>query len=154
MTDLLTLTEELCAVPSVSGSEAALADLVEARLRERAPQMEVVRVGANVIARTVGGARLRIVLGGHLDTVPANSNNATPRRDGDTLHGLGATDMKGGLAIMLELAVSIAANAGARDVHLSMRHKEWLERPQSGETMVTYDLTGDVSSAPAAKKQE
>jgi NTE family protein len=45
-------------------------------------------------------------------------------------------------------------NAGARDVHLSMRHKEWLERPQSGETMVTYDLTGDVSSAPAAKKQE
>src|SRR5436190_5567922 len=45
-------------------------------------------------------------------------------------------------------------NAGARDVHLSMRHKEWLERPQSGETMVTYDLTGDVSSAPADKKQE
>src|SRR3954449_3754272 len=35
-------------------------------------------------------------------------------------------------------------NAGARDVHLSMRHKEWLERPQSGETMVTYDLTEDV----------
>jgi NTE family protein len=34
-------------------------------------------------------------------------------------------------------------NAGARDVHLSMRHKDWLERPQSGETMVTYDLTGD-----------
>src|SRR3954447_3166966 len=33
--------------------------------------------------------------------------------------------------------------AGARDVHLSMRHKEWLERPQNGETMVTYDLTGD-----------
>jgi NTE family protein len=33
--------------------------------------------------------------------------------------------------------------AGTRDVHLSMRHKDWLERPQSGETMVTYDLTGD-----------
>ncbi|CAN7740677.1 DUF3734 domain-containing protein [Bradyrhizobium sp. LjRoot220] len=45
-------------------------------------------------------------------------------------------------------------NAGARDVHLSMRHKEWLERPQSGETMVTYDLTRDVSSAPKSKKQE
>src|SRR6266705_6941866 len=43
-------------------------------------------------------------------------------------------------------------NAGVRDVHLSMRHKEWLERPQSGETMVTYDLTGDVS--PASNKQE
>src|SRR6266446_5919379 len=45
-------------------------------------------------------------------------------------------------------------NAGARDVHLSMRHKEWLERPQSGETMVTYDLTEDVSRSPASKKQE
>ncbi|MBR1148281.1 DUF3734 domain-containing protein [Bradyrhizobium sp. AUGA SZCCT0431] len=45
-------------------------------------------------------------------------------------------------------------NAGARDVHLSMRHKEWLERPQSGETMVTYDLTRDVSSAPEGKKKE
>ena len=33
--------------------------------------------------------------------------------------------------------------AGVRDVHSSMRHKDWLERPQSGETMVTYDLTRD-----------
>ncbi len=42
--------------------------------------------------------------------------------------------------------------AGVRDVHLSMRHKDWLERPQSGETMVTYDLTGDVEGA-AVKKE-
>jgi NTE family protein len=41
-------------------------------------------------------------------------------------------------------------NAGVRDVHLSMRHKEWLERPQSGETMVTYDLTGDDGETPKA----
>ncbi|TPQ39832.1 hypothetical protein C2U70_06435 [Bradyrhizobium guangdongense] len=41
--------------------------------------------------------------------------------------------------------------AGVRDVHLSMRHKDWLERPQSGETMVTYDLTGDVTAPPASK---
>jgi NTE family protein len=44
-------------------------------------------------------------------------------------------------------------NAGVRDVHLSMRHKEWLERPQSGETMVTYDLTGDEGSTSGAKKE-
>jgi len=44
-------------------------------------------------------------------------------------------------------------NAGVRDVHLSMRHKEWLERPQSGETMVTYDLTGDEGETPP-KNQE
>jgi NTE family protein len=43
--------------------------------------------------------------------------------------------------------------AGVRDVHLSMRHKDWLERPQSGETMVTYDLTGDISGVPDAKKE-
>ena len=44
-------------------------------------------------------------------------------------------------------------NAGVRDVHLSMRHKEWLERPQSGETMVTYDLTGDATETPAGKQE-
>src|SRR3954462_12114491 len=43
--------------------------------------------------------------------------------------------------------------AGVRDVHLSMRHKDWLEKPQSGETMVTYDLTGDVT-APPPKRSE
>src|ERR1700716_2173242 len=45
-------------------------------------------------------------------------------------------------------------NAGVRDVHLSMRHKEWLERPQSGETMGAYDLTGEIPDAPAGKKKE
>jgi NTE family protein len=44
-------------------------------------------------------------------------------------------------------------NAGVRDVYLSMRHKEWLERPQSGETMVTYDLTGDATETPAGKQE-
>jgi NTE family protein len=44
-------------------------------------------------------------------------------------------------------------NAGVRDVHLSMRHKEWLERPQSGETMVTYDMMGEGTDAPVSKKE-
>jgi NTE family protein len=44
-------------------------------------------------------------------------------------------------------------SAGARDVHRSMRHEDWLERPQSGETMVTYDLTGD-GTEPIDDKQE
>ena len=43
--------------------------------------------------------------------------------------------------------------AGERDVHLSMRHKDWLERPQSGETMVTYDLTGDGTEIPDGKQE-
>ena len=45
-------------------------------------------------------------------------------------------------------------DAGVRDVHLSMRHKDWLERPQSGETMVTYDLTGDITAPPASTRSE
>ncbi len=116
MTDLLELTERLCAVPSVSGSEAALADLVEASLRDRAPQLEITRVGANVVARTTTGAPERVVLGGHLDTVPANGN-ATPRRDGDAVHGLGAADMKGGLAVLLSLA-AVLGNSSRRDATL------------------------------------
>jgi NTE family protein len=44
-------------------------------------------------------------------------------------------------------------NAGVRDVHMSMRHKDWLERPQSGETMVTYDLTRDGEGAPVSQKE-
>jgi NTE family protein len=43
--------------------------------------------------------------------------------------------------------------AGVRDVHLSMRHKEWLERPQSGETMVTYDLTADGTATLEGKQE-
>lgn len=45
-------------------------------------------------------------------------------------------------------------NAGVRDVHLSMRHEQWLERPQTGETMVTYDLTGDGTAAPPDKQEQ
>ncbi len=117
MTDLLALTEALCAVPSVSGDEGPLADLVEARLRTRAPKLELTRLGANVVARTQRGADRRVVMGGHLDTVPVN-NNAIPRREGDTLHGLGTADMKGGLAVLLELAESLSAGSHSPDVTL------------------------------------
>ncbi|MGA9089340.1 MAG: patatin-like phospholipase family protein [Bradyrhizobium sp.] len=44
-------------------------------------------------------------------------------------------------------------SAGVRDVHLSMRHKDWLERPQSGETMMTYDFIGDGTETLAGKQE-
>lgn len=131
MTDLLALTEQLCAVPSVSGEERALADLVEARLRERAPGLEIERVGENVVARTQRGAATRILLGGHLDTVPANGN-ATPRVEGDTLHGLGAADMKGGLAVLLALAESLGHGDGARDLTLVFYEAEEVADEHNG----------------------
>jgi len=104
--DLLALTEQLCAVPSESLHETALADLVEARLRERASGLRVDRLGDNVVVRTELGREQRVVLGGHLDTVPANGNER-PRRADDVVHGLGAADMKGGLAVLLALAEAL-----------------------------------------------
>ena len=109
MTELLALTEEWCSVPSASRDERALADIIEARLRASEPGISVERVGDNIVVRTDLGRDQRVVLGGHLDTVPPNGNQ-TPRRDGDTLHGLGTTDMKGGLAVMAVLAEAIATS--------------------------------------------
>jgi succinyl-diaminopimelate desuccinylase len=111
--DLLLLTASLVAVPSVSRHEGELADHVERRLRERAPGLTLARVGNNVIARTELGRDRRVVLGGHLDTVPANGNEV-PRLDGDVLHGIGAADMKGGLAVLLRLAEEMSAGREPR----------------------------------------
>lgn len=107
--DLLRLTAELVDVSSESFDEAVLAGIVEARLRA-VPWLTVDRVGDNVVARTLLGRQHRLLLGGHLDTVPVN-DNATARIDGDTLWGLGSTDMKSGLAVMLGLAEAISEPA-------------------------------------------
>jgi succinyl-diaminopimelate desuccinylase len=109
MTDLLALAAELVDVPSVSHDEAALCDLVEQRLRA-APWLRVERVGDNVVARTELDRAHRLVLAGHLDTVPANGNERA-RIERDVLWGLGAADMKGGLAVLLDLATTVEAPA-------------------------------------------
>lgn len=109
VTDLLALTAELVDVPSVSHHEGPLADLVEARLRA-VGGLEVVRAGDNVVARTHLGRGRRLVLAGHLDTVPP-AGNARARLDGDVCWGVGAADMKGGLAVMLALVEEVAEPA-------------------------------------------
>jgi succinyl-diaminopimelate desuccinylase len=111
--DLLALSAALVAVPSVSRHEQELADRVERRLAERASGLALARVGNNVIVRTQLGRDRRVVLGGHLDTVPSNANEV-PRIEGDVLHGLGSADMKGGLAVLLRLAEEIAAGREPR----------------------------------------
>jgi succinyl-diaminopimelate desuccinylase len=115
--DLLALTELLCEIPSVSGAEAAIAEVVEARVRAGGAPLQVERIGANVVARSELGCERRIVLGGHLDTVPANGNEV-PRREGDVLHGLGTADMKGGIAVLLALATDLARKRPRFDVTL------------------------------------
>lgn len=100
--DMLTLAEHLVRIPSVSFEERALAERVEQLLAAK-PGLEVERIGDNVVARTRSGRGVRVVLAGHLDTVPA-PGTAEVRREPDRLWGLGAADMKGGLAVMLALA--------------------------------------------------
>lgn len=109
MTDLLQLTADLVAVPSESHREEPLVDWLERELRA-VPWLATERVGLNLVARTDLGRDTRVVLAGHTDTVPANGN-AEPRIEGDTLWGLGSTDMKAGLAVMLELARTVAEPA-------------------------------------------
>ena len=106
MTDLLDLTHQLVAIPSPSHGEGALADRIEAAV-SRCDWLRVERIGHNVVARTELGRGQRVVLAGHLDTVPPAGNDS-PRLDGDVLWGIGAADMKGGLAVMLDLACSVA----------------------------------------------
>ncbi|MCU1454446.1 MAG: succinyl-diaminopimelate desuccinylase [Acidimicrobiales bacterium] len=105
MTDLLALTADLVAMPSESGAEAPLAAWLEFELQSL-PWLSVDRVGDNLVARTMLGRDQRLVLAGHIDTVPANGNDV-PRIEGDTLWGLGSADMKAGLAVMLELARAV-----------------------------------------------
>jgi succinyl-diaminopimelate desuccinylase len=104
-TDLVALTAELVDIASVSHHEQAMADHLEGILRDL-PWLEVVRHGDNVVARTHLGRSQRLVLAGHTDTVPANGNERA-RIDGATVHGLGASDMKAGLAVFVDLAASV-----------------------------------------------
>lgn len=121
--DVLRITCDLIETPSVSRNEAGLADTVERALRAY-PHLTVVRDGNTVIARTELGRAERVIIGGHLDTVPSSGNDralivrageqapvADPsgNRDvtEDRLYGLGACDMKGGVAVQLKLAAEI-----------------------------------------------
>ena len=107
--DPVALTAALVDVPSVSGDERVLADAVEAALRAL-PHLEVVRSGEAVLARTHLGRPHRVLLAGHLDTVPVADNLPSRRGegpDGDLLYGCGTSDMKAGDAVFLHLAATL-----------------------------------------------
>lgn len=107
--DLLERTAALVRIASPSREESAIVEVLEAELRAL-PHLEVTRVGDNLVARTSLGRAQRVILAGHTDTVPAHPDEAT-RLDGDRLHGVGASDMKGGLAVMCDLAASLVEPA-------------------------------------------
>jgi succinyl-diaminopimelate desuccinylase len=99
------LTRQLCDIPSVSGDEASIADAIHATLAA-AGHLEVFRDGDAIVARTLLGRSKRVVIAGHIDTVPIN-DNLPVREDGGYLVGRGTVDMKGGVAVALKLAVEL-----------------------------------------------
>ncbi len=115
---VVALTAAMVDIASVSGDERMLADAIERVLSIRAPHLEVLRDGDAIVARTHLGRAQRVVIAGHIDTVPVNANlpsRLVPGESGDaqtgTLHGRGTVDMKGGCAVMLALAVELAEPA-------------------------------------------
>lgn len=116
--DVAGLAVELINIESVSGNEAAIAGAVEHSLRALG-HLEVLRDGNVVMARTSQGRAERVILAGHLDTVPLptvpGSLGTVPAvvKEG-VIHGRGTTDMKGGVAIQLQLAAMVSEPA--RDV--------------------------------------
>ena len=103
--DAVSLTRQLVDIESVSRNEQRIADEVEAALRTL-DHLTVSRHGHTVVARTDLGRPERVVIAGHLDTVPVN-RNLPSRLDGGVLHGLGTCDMKGGDAVILRLAATV-----------------------------------------------
>jgi succinyl-diaminopimelate desuccinylase len=111
-TDVVALAAALIDIPSQSHHEEQLADLVHAALAGRA-HLTVQRVGNTIVAQTHLGHSERVLIGGHLDTVPS-AGNLPHHFAKDLLYGLGSCDMKGGVAVALRLAATLTAPS--RDV--------------------------------------
>jgi succinyl-diaminopimelate desuccinylase len=99
------LTAQLVDTPSVSGTEGPLADAIEAALRAL-PHLAVHRDGNAIVARTMLGRPERVILAGHVDTVPV-AGNLPSHVEGSRLYGCGSTDMKSGVAVQLRLAAGL-----------------------------------------------
>jgi len=122
LADPVMLTRALVDIESVSGDEKEIADAVEAAL-EALPHLKVERLGNTVAARTALGRDQRVVLAGHLDTVPLAGNfpSHTTEVDGkQIMWGCGTSDMKSGTALALHLAATVTARCRARAVPLFM----------------------------------
>jgi succinyl-diaminopimelate desuccinylase len=133
--DAVALTEALVDIESVSRNEQQLADAIESALRALG-HLEVTRVGNSIVARTDLGHGERVVIAGHIDTVPVH-DNLPSRNDGTFLHGLGTCDMKGGVAVALRLAAGVPAPN--RDVTYVFYECEEIEAVHNGLRRIAED---------------
>jgi len=130
--DVVALTAALVDIPSESRHEQRIATEVEQALLQY-DHLLVQRLGNTVIARTQLGRAERVIIGGHLDTVPS-SGNLPHRINGDRLIGLGACDMKGGLAVALHVAATVPNPS--RDVTYLFYECEEIDAVSNGLTML------------------
>jgi succinyl-diaminopimelate desuccinylase len=144
--DPIELTAVLVDIPSESRDEARIADEVEAALRAQTSGFEIIRNGDAVLARTSLGRPSRVLLAGHLDTVPV-ADNLPSRFEGDELHGCGTADMKSGDAVFLHLAATVADPA--HDLTLVMYDCEEIDSAANGLGRIERELpdwlTADVA---------
>jgi succinyl-diaminopimelate desuccinylase len=126
------LTAALVDIPSVSGTEGPIANLIEAALRAEG-RFQVERIGNSVLARTDLGRPTRVLLAGHIDTVPI-ADNVPSRLVGDTLHGCGTTDMKSGDAMLLHLAATLPEPS--QDLTFIFYECEEIEYDRNGLTRI------------------
>ncbi|MCT9932618.1 succinyl-diaminopimelate desuccinylase [Planotetraspora sp. A-T 1434] len=142
--DVGTLTARLVDIESVSGGEKALADAIEEALTPLS-HLTVDRAGENIVARTNLGRPERVVIAGHLDTVPI-AGNLPSRVEGDLLYGCGTSDMKSGVAVQLKLCLLENPN---RDLTFVFYECEEIEAERSGLLRLTRDhpdwLAGDFA---------
>lgn len=134
--DAVTLTEQLVNIESVSRNEQTIADAVERALRPLG-HLTVTRHGHTIVARTELGRPERVVIAGHLDTVPLN-HNLPARREGGLLHGLGSCDMKGGDAVILRLAATVPEPN--RDLTLILYEAEEIEEEFNGLNLLAQSF--------------
>ena len=106
--DVAALTAAICNIESVSGNEKALADAIEEQLRGLT-HLEVLRDGDAIVARTKLGLPNRVIIAGHLDTVPVVNNLPTRLTEDGFLVGRGTVDMKAGVAVQLKLAAELSS---------------------------------------------
>ena len=134
--DPVDLTAALVDIPSVSRDERRIADEVERALREQTGY-EVIRNGDAVLARTDFGRPTRVVLAGHLDTVPI-ADNVPSHRDADHIYGCGTCDMKSGDAVFLHLAATVAEPV--HDITLIFYDCEEIEASVNGLGRIEREL--------------
>jgi succinyl-diaminopimelate desuccinylase len=135
--DPIALTAALVDIPSESRHEQRIADEIEAALRDQTRGFEIVRNGNAVLARTNHGLPSRVLLAGHIDTVPA-ADNVPSRRAGEDLHGCGTSDMKSGDAVFLHLAATVTEPA--HDITLVMYDCEEIESAANGLGRIEREL--------------